>query len=273
MGLYNMQTGDAPILKSLAQNYAMSDNYHQAVAGGTGANHIALGHADDAYYQNASGVATVPPANEIENPNPKPGTNNNFTQDGYSGGSYSECSDPSQPGVGPILSYLATQKSYSKGDCAPGDYYILNNYNPGFLANGTPDTSTFTVPIQQDLPSIADELSAQNVSWAYYGEGWNNGNPSSAWCNICDPFQYDADYPKYLSEGHIGGYDTFQKGVAKGNLPAVSFVKPADDDGHPGYSTLSQFEGLAQSVITTVQDQPKLWASTAIMITMDEGGG
>ena len=30
MGFYNMQQGDAPYLKSLADNYAMSDNYHQA---------------------------------------------------------------------------------------------------------------------------------------------------------------------------------------------------------------------------------------------------
>src|SRR5207244_13450944 len=92
MGFYNLQTGDAPILKSLADQYAMSDNYHQSVAGGTGANHIAIGMADDAFYQNASGQPTVPPANQIEHPNPKPGTNNNFTQDGYSGGSYSNCS-------------------------------------------------------------------------------------------------------------------------------------------------------------------------------------
>lgn len=60
MGFYNMQTGDAPIFKSLADQYAMSDNYHQSVAGGTGANHIAIGMADDAFYQNATGDPTVP---------------------------------------------------------------------------------------------------------------------------------------------------------------------------------------------------------------------
>jgi phospholipase C len=46
-----------------------------------------------------------PPPGEIENPDPKPGTNNNYTQDGYgnstkpnTGGSYSECPNHSQPG-------------------------------------------------------------------------------------------------------------------------------------------------------------------------------
>ena len=273
MGYYNMAEGDAPILKSLADHYAMSDNFHQAVSGGTGANHIALGHADDAYYQDAAGTATVPPANEIENPNPKPGTTNNFTQDGYSGGSYSNCSDPAQPGVGAILTYLKTQKPFNGGDCAPGDYYILNNYNPGFAPNATPETSTFTVPVQHNLPSIADELAARKIPWGYFGEGWNHANPTPDWCGICDPFQYDAAYPSYLAAGDIGGYDDFQTKVSDGTLPAVSFVKPGNDDGHPGYSTLSQFEGFAQSVITSVQNHPKLWASTAIMVTMDEGGG
>ncbi len=103
MGFYNMAQGDAPILRDLAQSYAISDNYHQAVQGGTGANHIVLGTGFAASYQDASGNAAKPPAGEIENPNPKPGTNNNYTQDGYgssttanAGGSYSECADQSQ---------------------------------------------------------------------------------------------------------------------------------------------------------------------------------
>ena len=33
MGFYNVPQGDAPYLKYLADHYAMSDNYHQAVHG------------------------------------------------------------------------------------------------------------------------------------------------------------------------------------------------------------------------------------------------
>ena len=43
MFFFNVQAGDAPYLKSLADAYTMSDNYHQAVLGGTGANHIMMG--------------------------------------------------------------------------------------------------------------------------------------------------------------------------------------------------------------------------------------
>ena len=46
MGFYNVQQGDAPYFKCLADNYSMSDNFHQSVHGGTGANHIMLGHGD-----------------------------------------------------------------------------------------------------------------------------------------------------------------------------------------------------------------------------------
>ncbi|HET9988147.1 MAG TPA: hypothetical protein VFQ65_06500, partial [Kofleriaceae bacterium] len=41
MGFYNMAQGDAAYTKQLADRYAMSDNFHQAVEGGTGANHVA----------------------------------------------------------------------------------------------------------------------------------------------------------------------------------------------------------------------------------------
>src|SRR5262249_6228864 len=37
LGFYNVQKGDAPYFTSLADTYAMSDNFHQSVNGGTGA--------------------------------------------------------------------------------------------------------------------------------------------------------------------------------------------------------------------------------------------
>lgn len=70
MGFYNVAEGDVPVLTYLAQHYAMSDNYHQSVMGGTGSNHIALGTGYAAYYQDAQGRPVRPPTGEIENPNP-----------------------------------------------------------------------------------------------------------------------------------------------------------------------------------------------------------
>ena len=276
MGYYNMSQGDAPDFKFIGDNYAISDNYHQSIVGGTGANHIALGTGDVAYYTNDQGQPAVPPRNQIENPNPKPGSNNNYKQDGYSGGSYTECADMSQPGVAPIMSYLHSlpYQPFRGGDCAPGAYYLLNNYLPGYTPSGQPTTSTpFTVP-PQTMPTIADALSAHHISWKYYGQGYNNGNATKEFCGICDPFQYARSIMTTDLKKNIQDFQQFQVDVNHNTLPAVSFIKPDEDnDGHPASSSLSKFENFATSITNSVISKPALFKDTAIMITMDEGGG
>ena len=46
MAFFNVHKGDAPYFKQLAEQYTISDNFHQSVMGGTGANHIMFGYAD-----------------------------------------------------------------------------------------------------------------------------------------------------------------------------------------------------------------------------------
>jgi acid phosphatase len=283
MGFYNMAQGDAPYLKSLAQNYAISDNYHQSVQGGTGANHISFGTGYAASYQDANGNAATPPPGEIENPNAKPGTNNNYTQDGYgsstvsdAGGSYSECANPSASGVSAIDAYLATLPYKPLANCKPGRYYLLNNYNAGYNIDGTVNTTPYTVPPQKtDYVTIGDALSARHISWGYYGEGYNNGTASPAYCPICDPMQYSASIMTNptLRKNVQHGLADFLTAAKDGTLPAVSFLKPGDDDSHPGYSSLASFETFLKNAITAVQFNRKEWLSTAILITWDEGGG
>jgi acid phosphatase len=281
MGYYNMAAGDAPVFNFLGHHYAMSDNYHQAVMGGTGANHIALGTGYAAFYQDSSGKPTAPPAGEIENPNPQPGTNNFYTQDGYgksgttNGGSYSNCSNHSAPGVDSVFDYFKTLSYAPFNNCAPGHYYLLNNYNPGYNIDGSLNTSTFTVPPQHDWPTIGGKLSAHGISWGYFGEGFANGTVSSAYCGICDPMQYSSQIMTNpaLRANVEHGLSDFNSEVANGSLPAVSFLKPGDDDGHPGYSTLPAFEAFVSHAVGEVQEHPSLWKNTAIFVTFDEGGG
>ena len=283
MGFYNMARGDAPILQDLARKYTVSDNYHQAVQGGTGANHIALGTGFAGSYQNAAGRPVAPPAGEIENPNPKPGTNNNYKQDGYGsstvanhGGSYSECADPKQPGVGAIDAYLNRLPYKVFQNCQPGRYYLLNNYNAGYNIDGTVNTAPYTLPPQKtDYHTIGNELSAHHISWGYYGEGYSNGKVDASYCGICDPMQYSASIMTNpaLRKNVQHGLADFDRQAASGTLPAVTFLKPGDDDGHPGYSTLAAFENFTARAIAAVQNNPKLWRSTAIFVTFDETGG
>ena len=203
MGFYNMAQGDAPYLKSLADNYAMSDNYHQAVMGGTGANHIMMGTGDAMWFSDGNGHPATPPHNqlvyagtpdagvvdEIANPNAAPGTNNWYTEDGYGGGgygrpvygggSYTNCSDSDAPGAFSVLSYLGNLPTLVDPRCQPGHFYLLNNYNPGYFGDGSNAytdhyvyNTPFTIP-PSSVRNIGDALLEKNVSWKYYGDQFN----------------------------------------------------------------------------------------------------
>ncbi|MDR0342157.1 MAG: hypothetical protein LBI49_03430 [Nocardiopsaceae bacterium] len=192
------------------------------------------------------------------------------------GGSYSECADSSQPGVGAINGFLASLPYQPMRSCQPGRYYILNNYNAGYNLDGAVNTSPYTVPPQQTgYPTIGGELSAHHISWSYYGEGYNNGHPTSSYCGICDPMQYSSSIMTNpsLRKNVRHGLTDFMSDARNGKLPAVTFLKPGDDDGHPGYSTLAAFEVFTANAINAVQSSPALWKSTAIFVTFDESGG
>ena len=295
MGFYNMNTGDAPFFKQMADNYAISDNYHQFVMGGTGANFIGLVTGDAAFY-NLDGKPATPPNNftytygnppvsvqtsQIENPNPQSGLSNPnwYTEDGYRGGSYVNCADPSQPGVKPIVDYLTTLKV--KPNCATNTYYLVNNYNLGYKADGTlsnptNDPTKFTLPPQRaSLPTIADALSAKGVSWKYYSGGRGDGTkPTSDFCGICDPLTGFTSIMATDLKNNLKDVDDLSSDIAAGKVPAVAYVRPLEQmAGHPANATIALYENFVTNLVNMVHDQPDLWKSTAILITVDEGGG
>ena len=316
MGFYNVLQGDAPYLKFLADHYSMSDNFHQSVMGGTGANHIMLGTGDAMFFSDGNGNPAAPPhkqmvaagspnagiVDEIENPDPQPRTNNYYTQDGYGGGSfgaqsfgggtYSNCSDSDAPGVAAVLDYLSSLPYRVDTKCDAGHYYLLNNYNPGYYGDGrnayadigNPNETVFTIP-PSNLRTIGDELNERQISWKYYGDQWNNyvANPdglyvqaNNEYCNICNPFQYVSSIMTNpaVRKAHLQDTIDLYRDIKKGTLPAVSYVKPSGWlDGHPASSKLNLFEGFVKKIVDEVQANPSLWASTAIFVTFDEGGG
>ena len=281
MGFYNVRQGDMAYFKRLADRYTISDNYHQPAMGGTGLDSIIAGFGDAIWYSDGKGHAATPPANQIENPNAQSGTNNWYTQDGYSGGSYSACADTSQPGVGGVVSYLQSLPAKIKPNCEPTHYYLLNNYNPGYFGNGTVDTTdTFAIP-PSPSPSIGNVLLDAHVSFHWYGEGWNQyaanpNDPTNVYCNICNPFQYQTSIMANsgLRTSVIKDTADFYNDIHAGTLPAVSFVKPgALNDGHPASSKFSIYEAFVRKILTELRQRPELWRTTAVFITVDEAGG
>jgi phospholipase C len=303
MGFYNVAKGDAPYLTQLAREYTLNDNYHQPVMGGTFANQMMFGYADALYYADANGNPATPNhilvpgsnppvyVDEVENPNPAPGTNNWYSNDGYGGGSYTNCSDFTQPGVAPIVNYLTS--IHVSPNCAPHAYYLLNNYVPAYIGSGAQDpinNGPFTLPPVIKQKHIGDVLTEAKVSWAYFGERWNDFKTAPGegtnfgaldpiaylYCNICNPFLYSASVmtnPAAIN-AHLKDTVDLYDAIAKGNLPAVSYVKPSTfNDGHPSSSRLDLFESFARRIIDQVKSNEELWESTAIVVTTDEGGG
>jgi phospholipase C len=269
-----MNTGDAPVFKFIADHYAMSDNFHQAVMGGTGASFIFLGTGDMAFYSDGNGKPLTPPQELIEDPDPMPGTNNWYKRDGYHSGTYVNCSDAVQPGVAPILDYLKSLNR--KSNCEPAHYYLVNNYGTPYNPDGTlvdVKAHPYTLP-PQTLPNIGEELSRANVSWKYYIGGLRAGGANDAWCSICNPMQFSKNVMTSKLRADIAGMPDFFRDVEDNQLPAVSFVRPYEPySSHPANSSMSAYEYFVLGVANAVIKHPALFADTAIFVTFDEGGG
>jgi phospholipase C len=176
MAFYNVQRGDAPVFKRLADEFTLNDNYHQPVMGGTAVQHTMIGAADaipwDTFTDPSTKMQFPIPPGHIANPNPQSVNNIAFVADGQ----WTNCSDPMQPGIAPIVNYLASLPWHPAPNCAQGRYYMINNLSPGFLPNGKIDAASIEtgnkVP-PSSLRTIGDALNQKRISWAYYGGGFN----------------------------------------------------------------------------------------------------
>jgi phospholipase C len=198
-----------------------------------------------------------------------------------------------------------------KPNCDPNAYYLVNNFSPPYTGNGVYDTNAlanfvptltptaaptnllpFILPPVVSQRHIGDALSAKQVSYAYFGERWNDfkvaapgawadyPNPAAAgaylYCNICNPFlySYSTMHDPVARVEHNKDVTDFYAAIENGTLPAVSYVKPSTfDDGHPASSKVDLFEGFVKNIVDKIKANEDLWQNTAIIVTVDEGGG
>jgi phospholipase C len=292
MAFYNVLEGDVPVLNRLADQFSMSDNFHQAFLGGTGANHVMLGTGDAFFWSDGNGNPTTPPSH-IANPNPQPGADDVYTVDLGFDGNFTECGDASQPGIKPIVQYLHSLPYHPDPNCQPKHFYMINNDSPGFLPDGTVDTAGITsggsIP-PVNVRTIGEALNEKQISWAYYGGAYNAAvefqhdptNPSPlvqigrAYCNICNFESYATAIMGDSAQraAHIKDATDFFAAIDNGDLPSVSYVKPDGlIDGHPASSKLDLFEGMVENIYDHLKANPELMETTAFIITFDEGGG
>jgi phospholipase C len=294
MGFYDMRRGDAPLMKRLADQYTLSDNFHQSVMGGTAVQHIMLGAADALPWDRVAGLPAEPPAAQVANPDPKSATDVAFKNDRR----WTSCGDTAQPGVKPIVDYLASlpwRPDRTASSCEKGRFYMINNTRPAYLSNGQLNTAAIaagTAAPPSSLRTIGDALNEKDVSWAYYGGGYDAaarfdsgstdpfdvliGTGGDWYCDICNPFQYSASImgDPAQRKAHIKDAAEFFTDLGRGRLPAVSYLKPDSfDDGHPASSKLNLFEALVERVVDGLEAHPELFDETALFVTFDEGGG
>jgi phospholipase C len=306
MGFYDAEQEQASLLKTLADRFSLSDNFHQSFQGGTGANHFMLGTGDAGFWSDGNGNPITPPASAIANPNPVAGTTNKYTADN----NFSNCSDFTQPGIAPIVSYLEALPYRPEPNCATAHYYMLDNTNPGFLPNGfrAPSPATQNMLPPSPVRTIGDALNDKKISWAYFGGSYNEAvalsndavtagtagvlNSSTAlgeaaladpvhalgvaYCQICNPFQYATSIMGNPAQraAHIKDTVDLLADIQSDTLPSVSFGKPDGLlDGHPQSSKIDLFEAYVQQVLDALEAHPKLKAETAVFITWDEAGG
>jgi len=285
MSFLNMQKGDAPVFKRLADKYTLNDNYHQPIMGGTAVQHQMIQTADDVFWQTFQGVSE-PPTASVADPDPKSPTNAAFTRDKQ----WTNCSDLSQPGIAPIVSYLASLPWHPSPNCDPGHFYMINNLSPGFLPNGDVDAANILTGSKvppSGMRTIGDALNEKGISWAYYGGGYDaavrvaNGstNPvdqliAANYCDICNAFSYASSIMGVAQQrqAHIKDAIDFFDALDKGKLPAVAYVKPDSlVDGHPASSKLDLFEAMIENIVDRLKvDKNK---DTVLLVTFDEGGG
>jgi phospholipase C len=107
-----------------------------------------------------------------------------------------------------------------------------------------------------------------------YSQDPNSGqNP---YCNICNPFQYSTSIMTNTTvrQEHIRDTTDLYLDIADNTLPAVTFVKPGGlNDGHPASSKFNIYESFVHKILIELQKNKQLWATTAVFITVDEGGG
>jgi len=199
---------------------------------------------------------------------------------------------PAEAAIAHAPTLISRVSSQSSTICEAGHYYLHNNYNPGYYGDGTnayadisnPLNTVFTIP-PSSVRNIGDALLAKNVSFAYFGDQFNaylanpyNNyvTPDNTYCNICNFFQYSTSIMTNAAVRSAALQDTLDlyADLMSGKLPAVSFVKPSGYlDGHPASSKVDLLEGFVKKIVDMTKANSTLWVNTAILITMDEGGG
>ena len=146
----------------------------------------------------------------------------------------------------------------------------------------------------QTAPTIGERLSDRGVSWAWYAGGYRAAlaegmQPASVKRQVIygrdpgspmfqphhQPFNYFARYAPGTPERevHLKDGEDFMAAIQTGQLPSVSFYKPAGrDTQHPSYTDIVTGDRHIADVLEKLRQSPQ-WAHMLVIVTYDENGG
>ncbi|SIT45784.1 Putative phosphoesterase familiy protein putative signal peptide (fragment) [Paraburkholderia piptadeniae] len=132
------------------------------------------------------------------------------------------------------------------------------------------------VRVRVTIPTIADSLSAAHISWKWYSGGREGAKTTSEYCGICDPLTGFTSIMTTALKNNLQGMTELDSDLAGSSdrFPAVAFVRPPESKaGHPANAKVIDYENFVADLVDKVKANPALWKETAVLITVDEGGG
>ena len=171
------------------------------------------------------------------------------------------------------------------GPSLPNHLYIASGTSGGIIDNsgGTLNSTGLGLSaLHLTWLSLAQELSAANVSWGWY-TGDKDPSIGTLW-NVLPLFAYFQQHPKVLA-AHVLNTQNFVDSIESGSLPAVSWITPgawkppnlpavlanSSTSEHPP-ARLDCGMDYVTSLVNDIM-QSKYWSDSAIVITWDDYGG
>lgn len=241
MGYYD--TEKLP-LYPYAKQYTLADNYFSSAFGGSMLNHFWLICACTPRWDNA-------PAKFIAHPQ--------FDAAG-------KLTDPGE----------TVTNGGGDGNVTP-DGYLVNDVDPRYEPHGADEKLQDLAP-PQEADTIGDRLTAKNLSWAWYAQGYADaiaGHPDKTYIFEHQPFVYYKQFGDGTAAKaeHLKDTNDFFASLQNGTLPNVSYLKPIGRyDEHSGYTDVVSSEQQTVKWIQAIQNS-QYWKDSVIIVTYDDFGG
>ncbi|MEJ0098889.1 MAG: acid phosphatase [Pseudomonadota bacterium] len=289
-------------LYGLASQYVLADNFFQAAFGGSFLNHQYLVCACAPTYPSADTAAAHPTISVVD----------------MNGAAYTHNLTLNTASASYKASALDGIPVFTlSGNIAPLDYFgtgdgyrAVNTMQPPYQPSGNApagtdsthlyaSTAAATTLPPQTQTTIGDQLSAKNISWAWYGGAWNQATASTTAATYAQPlanpdpvtglaraptfqfhhqpFNYYANFDPVTHAveraAHLKDYDDLVAAASSGTLPAVAFYKPQGNlNQHPGYANVADADAHIAQLVNRLMTGPQA-DHLVIVITYDEFGG